>query len=252
MDVESDEVKGKKPSWLSFACSTTCRYLASSRQRANQPWAMSDDDDEFVGRVSSSSIPGSSRPSRQRIREQREAAAGGGIKVKLGANAATTSHYHGVSDGTSGLGWDREIDSDPEDPLVFEEQFILRVPLRLAPTLRKAVESRAVGNDIWFKFKDSRRAVYHQGEETFRAKLVDLPTLVESQKMTGLGGASVKVADISQMLLVEEEMIQDEAEVTKGRAFNIEDFIFPHGITPPLKHVRKRRFRKRANKRVSY
>lgn len=32
--------------------------------------------------------------------------------------------------------------------------------------------------------------------------------------------------------------------------FNIDEFIWPHGITPPLKHARKRRFRKRVNRRV--
>lgn len=150
----------------------------------------------------------------------------------------------------SGIGWDRELDSDAEEPLAVEEHFILRLPPDLAPQLKQQVEQRNVGSDVWFKFKDSRRAVFHLGNKLHGAKLVDLPALLESQKLTGSGGNSVKVADISQMLLVEEE-VQDEAEVTREKGFNIEDFIYPHGITPPLKHVRKRRFRKRVNKRVS-
>lgn len=189
--------------------------------------------------------PAASRPSRQRTRttkgrNQEGASPGPKLKLKIGG---------GRVQDANGIGWDRELDSDPEEPLAVEEHFILRVPPALAPQLKEMVVSREVGPDVWFKFKDSRRGVFHMGEKLYGAKLVDLPTLVESQKLTGTGGQSIKVADISQMLLVEEE-VQDEGQVTKERAFNIEDFIYPHGITPPLKHVRKRRFRKRANKRV--
>lgn len=169
------------------------------------------------------------------------------LKLKMGAGARGGG---GGGGDPSGVGWDRELDSDEEEPLVVEEQFLLRVPPAVAPRLREMVETRNVGEDVWFKFKDSRRAVFHLGDRLYGAKLVDLPTLLESQKMTGVGGQSVKVADVSQMLLVEDE-VDDEAQVVSGRAFNIEDFIYPHGITAPLKHVRKRRFRRRVNKRVS-
>ncbi|GAA5848493.1 hypothetical protein JCM8547_004530 [Rhodosporidiobolus lusitaniae] len=149
------------------------------------------------------------------------------------------------------VGWDRELDSDPDEPLAVEEQFILRVPPEIAPKLREQVDRRDVPADVWFKFKDSRRAVFHVGDKLHGAKLVDLPALIESQRLTGSGqgGQTVKVADISQMLLVEEE-IRDETQVTRDKVFNIEDFVYPHGITPPLKHVRKRRFRKRINRRT--
>ena len=191
-------------------------------------------------------VASASRPSRHKLREAKQAALNG-TKLKLSVSQQRNSTRPGHE---SGPGWDRELDSDPDEPLAIEEQFILRVPEAIAPELRGMVESRSVNSDLWFKFKDSRRAVFHLGKKLYGAKLVDLPALVESQKLTGSGGAAIKVADISQMLLVEEE-INDEAQVTKEKAFNIEDFIFPHGITPPLKHVRKRRFRKRVNKRVS-
>lgn len=51
------------------------------------------------------------------------------------------------------------------------------------------------------------------------------------------------------MLVVQDKIDKDEP--TTSRNFNFEDFIWPHGITPPLHHVRKRRFRKRVNRRVS-
>jgi len=52
-------------------------------------------------------------------------------------------------------------------------------------------------------------------------------------------------------MLVVEEKIQNEDEVL-AKSFNLDDFIYPHGITPPLHWVRKRRFRKRVNRRVSH
>lgn len=52
------------------------------------------------------------------------------------------------------------------------------------------------------------------------------------------------------MLVIGDKLDNDEA-VSGHRSFNIDEFIWPHGITPPLHHVRKRRFRKRVNRRVS-
>ena len=37
----------------------------------------------------------------------------------------------------------------------------------------------------------------------------------------------------------------------EDKSFNIDEFIWPHGFTLPLSHVRKRRFRKRDNRRIS-
>ena len=51
------------------------------------------------------------------------------------------------------------------------------------------------------------------------------------------------------MLLVGDR-IQSEDALGNHKSFNIDDFIWQHGITPPLHHVRKRRFRKRVNKRT--
>ncbi|GAA5929431.1 hypothetical protein JCM1841_004639 [Sporobolomyces salmonicolor] len=164
------------------------------------------------------------------------------LKLKVGQGGAGGGPQDTV-------GWDRELDSDPDEPLAVEEQFVLRVPPEIAPQLRELADKRELPPDVWFKFKDSRRAVFHMGNKLYGAKLVDLPALLESQRLTGVGGQTVKVADISQMLLVEEE-IQDEVQVTQGRTFNIEDFVYPHGINPPLKHVRKRRFRRRINRRT--
>ncbi|KAI0321660.1 TAFII55 protein conserved region-domain-containing protein [Amylostereum chailletii] len=165
------------------------------------------------------------------------------LKLKLSEKAAAQAP------GMSFLGpYDRELDSDDEE-LSFEEQFILRMPPgEDCDKLRKMVAAREVSADVWFKFKDSRRAVFHIGNTAYAAKLVDLPCIIESQKTID-GKQMFKVADICQMLLVESRIPNEDA-VGHQKTFNIDDFIWPHGITPPLQHVRKRRFRKRMNKRT--
>ena len=70
------------------------------------------------------------------------------LKLKLSEKAAAQAP------GMSFLGpYDRELDSDDED-LVFEEQFILRMPPgEDCDKLRKMVQAREVSDDVWFKFK---------------------------------------------------------------------------------------------------
>lgn len=196
-------------------------------------------DDEFEGGAHSSSRRGG-------YHGDDDGPGGRRLRLKVGPQGGAGGQHVGPADT---VGWDRELDSDPDEPLAVEEHFVLRVPPEVAPRLKDLADKRDLPPDVWFKFKDSRRAVFHIGDKLFGAKLVDLPALLESQRLTGVGGQTVKVADVSQMLLVEEE-IQEESQVTAGRTFNIEDFVYPHGITPPLKHVRKRRFRRRINRRT--
>ena len=135
------------------------------------------------------------------------------LKLKLSDKAASQAP------GTSFLGqYDRELDSDDED-LAFEEQFILRMPPgEDCDKLKKAIASREVGDDVWFKFKgtfsglthpltrlfllipDSRRAVFHVGNSLYSAKLVDLPCILESQKTLD-NKQMFKVADICQVAI---------------------------------------------------
>jgi transcription initiation factor TFIID subunit 7 len=50
-------------------------------------------------------------------------------------------------------------------------------------------------------------------------------------------------------MLVLGPQVASEANIPSG-AINQDDYIWPHGITPPLRHVRKRRFRKRLSRRM--
>lgn len=47
---------------------------------------------------------------------------------------------------TSFLGeYDRDLDENPQEPLAFEEQFILRVPDSIAGSLREVVKGKGKG-----------------------------------------------------------------------------------------------------------
>ena len=135
------------------------------------------------------------------------------LKLKLSEKAAAQAP------GMSFLGpYDRELDSDDEEDLVFEEQFILRLsPGEDCERLKKIASSREVSDDVWFKFKgvsttsqvypripssnfvlDSRRGIFHVGNSTYSSRLVDLPCVVESQKTLD-NKQLFKVADICQV-----------------------------------------------------
>ncbi|CCF54839.1 hypothetical protein NDA11_003910 [Ustilago hordei] len=179
------------------------------------------------------------------------------IKLKMKASGGGTAAGAGQGPKTQAYmqGYDRELDSEDDETgkgLAFEEQLIFRMPEGPeCDKLREAIQKRQLGDDVWFKFKDSRRAVVHVGDSLFSAKLVDLPTITESHKTLD-NRQFFKVGDIAQMLVVEGK-IADESQASAsggGKGFNIDDFIYPHGITPPMHWARKRRFRKRAARRA--
>lgn len=158
-------------------------------------------------------------------------------------------------------GYDRELDSSDDETgegMAFEEQIILRMPEghEATKTLGEWVRRREVGNEgkeVEVKFKDSRRAVFKMNDKQFSSKLVDLPAIIESHKTLD-NKQMFKIADISQMLLVSRQ-VEEEAEVTRGGGDEqveglTDDFIYDHGITPPMKWARKRRFRRRIHKRT--
>jgi transcription initiation factor TFIID subunit 7 len=94
---------------------------------------------------------------------------------------------------------------------------------------------------------DPRRAVVRIRRTLYGAKLVDLPTIIESSKT--LDRKSLyKTADICQMLVVGDAISHEETILAYPSRPS--DYAYPHGITPPLRWVRKRRFRKRISNRV--
>ncbi|XP_065881480.1 transcription initiation factor TFIID subunit 7 [Euphorbia lathyris] len=117
-----------------------------------------------------------------------------------------------------------------------EEQFVLRVPPSVAERLDRllsesAPDSEEQSLDLSFR-EDGKSGSFIIGNEHFPASLLDLPCVVESYK-TYDDCALVKTSDIGQMILVREagDSAPDVLE-------------YRHGLTPPTRDARKRRFRR--------
>ncbi|XP_017886103.1 transcription initiation factor TFIID subunit 7 [Ceratina calcarata] len=144
-----------------------------------------------------------------------------------------------------------------EPPAELESQFILRLPPEPARVLRDVLRNGLPLKDrLGIKLENDMR----YGEVRFdhwllHGKVVDLPTIVESLKTID-NKSFYKTADICQMLLCKEEddhtTTDEESPVRqKKKDPNKVDkkFLWPHGITPPTKNVRRRRFRKTLKKK---
>ncbi|OWM73397.1 transcription initiation factor TFIID subunit 7 [Punica granatum] len=117
-----------------------------------------------------------------------------------------------------------------------EEQFILRVPPSVAERIEQLLNedpssSEDKSLDLSF-LEDGRTGTFVIGNDSFPASLLDLPTVVESYKTyddTNL----VKTADVGQLIMVREpgDPAPDVVE-------------YRHGLTPPTRDARKRRFRR--------
>uniref|UniRef100_A0A5F5PHX4 TATA-box binding protein associated factor 7 like n=1 Tax=Equus caballus TaxID=9796 RepID=A0A5F5PHX4_HORSE len=151
--------------------------------------------------------------------------------------------------------------SQDEPPYELENQFILRLPPEHASTVRKLLRSRSVSMKDKLKIDispDGRHAVVEVEAVSLTAKLVDLPCVIGSLK-THDKNTFYKTADISQMLVCtadgdshsspEEPATSTDLKVIgKDEREGEKKYVWKHGITPPLKNVRKKRFRKTKQK----
>ena len=128
-----------------------------------------------------------------------------------------------------------KIDGDETAPI--EEHLILRLSPN-SPMLSALKEQFKQNQtpDLKIKFKSDRACTITSGQFHHTATLVDLPCIIESSKTLD-SKLFHKTGDICQMILVDEKN-------------DLKDYVYPHGITPPMKFVRKRRFRKRISKRA--
>ncbi|KAL7116279.1 hypothetical protein ABFS83_04G226800 [Erythranthe nasuta] len=117
-----------------------------------------------------------------------------------------------------------------------EEQFILRVPPSVAERIERLLNDSASSSedkslDLSFS-DDGRTGTFSVGNDRFSASLLDLPTVVESYK-TYDDNVLIKTADIGQMIMVSEEgdIVPEAVE-------------YRHGLTPPMRDARRRRFRR--------
>jgi len=140
-----------------------------------------------------------------------------------------------------------------EPPAELENQFILRLPTVPAQSLRHAIrEGMSNIKDRMFisMEPDMRRGTVRFDNWYLPAKILDLPTVTESYKSID-GKNFYKTADVSQLMLCKEDDDgSDEESPNKKRSLRVEKkYLYPHGVTPPLKNVRKRRFRRTLRKK---
>jgi transcription initiation factor TFIID subunit 7 len=154
-----------------------------------------------------------------------------------------------------GVGYDSEADEAEIDPAI-EAQFVLRMlPGPDCDLLRKSIEEKTIGRSVMnggpgvhFRFfdREGRKAMVSIQGRHYAASMVELPNIIESMKSWNKKDW-VKTADVCQMLLVLGR-VQNEDEAKKyPRPSYVEEnsHRFPHGLTPPMRWVRKRRFRPR-------
>ena len=126
----------------------------------------------------------------------------------------------------------------------YEEQLILRLPTSLKRRFKESLDAGKLEQDFSLHFFDARNGhVTFQGD-TFKAKVVDLPTITESYKTLDKK-QFYKIADICQMVYVFAAREDEEDPIFTPHS---NQSSYPHGLTPPLLYVTKRRFRKPAVK----
>eukprot|EP00058_Branchiostoma_floridae_P026239 XP_002611729.1 hypothetical protein BRAFLDRAFT_128732 [Branchiostoma floridae] len=144
-------------------------------------------------------------------------------------------------------------------PFELEQQFILRMPKgpsfqTQTETLRKAVQSGSqnMKDRLSIEFQaDQRHATVRFDGEALSAKLVDLPCVLESHKTIDKK-TLYKTNDICQMLVCsteDQDAKEEEVDESTQKKDKDKKFLYNHGITPALKNVRKRRFRKTMKKK---
>ncbi|KAL7742656.1 hypothetical protein ACLKA6_018725 [Drosophila palustris] len=174
-----------------------------------------------------------------------------------------------------------ENQSLDNDDLELEEQFILRLPKDIAEEVLKSVQNGTIHEKMTIQLdSELRYGEVRVNDQVLHAKFVDLPTVVESYK-TADNVNLYKTADINQMLVCSTEPVQDnqEAEKLLGKELEKlleseseedkenkdkdqvpkeaakeaakqaakdipkvdEKFLWPHGLTPPTRNLRRRR-----------
>ncbi|CAG8568145.1 15610_t:CDS:2 [Funneliformis caledonium] len=163
---------------------------------------------------------------------------------KLGISSKEKQKQHLAHTGTKKrpiiLGKIPEDDDIEDKDVPVEEQFILRlmVPEDVKQRFREKVKSGKSIEDIGIIFKDPRRAIFTFENQKYRARLVDLPCIIEAQK-TFNKIQYYKVADICQMLIVESQISSQEDEqlfTENSKSSNVDEFEWYDGLTPSLKN----------------
>ncbi|KAM3723654.1 Transcription initiation factor TFIID subunit [Dirofilaria immitis] len=133
----------------------------------------------------------------------------------------------------------------------WENHIILRFPDNIAPKVEKMIDESG-DNDLAISFQpDMRNVTIQFQQQIMSAKLFDLPCVVEVMKTIDKKNV-YKVADATQIMICSydlqpttETFIQNDTSKSKRDRM----WQWPHGLTPPMKSIRKRRFRKTKKKK---
>lgn len=124
----------------------------------------------------------------------------------------------------------------------------------VAEKVSAGIKDDSLGERLQIQFfGDMRKASIQINDQVLSAKLVDLPCIVESSKTLDKK-TFYKTGDVCQMLVCTQEEADSQSDSaeqllsTKKKEAHKSNH-WNHGITPPLKNVRKRRFRKTAPKK---
>lgn len=146
----------------------------------------------------------------------------------------------------------KKRDGATESAFDLEQHFILRLPPGPAQELRKDVQFGAVSLKDKLSIEvqnDLRHGTVRYDNDVFSAKLMDFPCMMETLKTVDQK-TFYKIADVMQLLICtyDDDTSQDENESPRKKDKD-KKYHFPHGTCPPLKNVRKRRFRKTLKKK---
>lgn len=151
-----------------------------------------------------------------------------------------------------GMGYDSELEDREQDPVILEG-FVLRMqPGPDCDYLRKQIEEGKIGisrfkggPEITLRMLDTlgRRGIMVIKANKYATTLVDLPCIIEGMKSWDKKGW-MKSTDICQMLLVLGRCATDDEARNYPLPPDVDPqtYQYAHGLTAPMKWVRKRRF----------
>jgi transcription initiation factor TFIID subunit 7 len=176
---------------------------------------------------------------------------------KPGVQSIRIKNRGSVQSRPLGVGYDSEASDTEADPAL-EEDFILRMPPgEDCEYLRQVISERRLDrSQIAIKplTREGRRTILRIRDKQYAATLVDLPCIVEGMKSWDKR-SFYKSGDIAQMLLVLGTVQNDKEAMDyplpkEVKVLDEKTYQYAHGLTPPLKNARRRRFRNRISTRT--
>lgn len=159
-----------------------------------------------------------------------------------------------------GVGYDSELEDREIDPVVLEGLVLRMQPGPDCDYIQSAIRDGTLGTiraqggaDVRIRSLDTngRRGVIYVNGHQYATTVVDLPCTIEGMKSWDKKGW-IKSIDICQMMLVLGPCTSDEEAKNYPLPNDVDPktFAYAHGLTAPMKWVRKRRFARTRRARV--